>query len=202
MVAVAAVAVFGTDRTEAVVSADLANDLELVASSSLELAPVGPGASVISATERVEKPAQRLTPSPARTRAPKAPPPEVVAVSEAADEGPTVAETVIAASPADDAELETPAPEAPTPPAVPRPRPVEPRFPVGEGPTAGDGRDGYPGGGIGTIVIRGGRTGRDDCAIHDRRRGSRPAGIHISINQRMPPVNPTFPTSGPTFPRR
>jgi hypothetical protein len=85
---------------------------------------------------------------------------------------------------------EIPAPDAPP---VIRPRPVEPRYPVGRGSIYGTGRDDGAGAGGVTVVIRGGRTGRDPCAIHDRN-GRTPPGIGILINNRIP--------TGSTFPRR
>lgn len=180
-------------------SADLAGDLDLVAASNLELAPIGAGASVVSDAEQIERPAPRRTPTPSRNRGTKAPPPLVVAVSDVGEEGADIAETAVPAVASEEPTLMIPTPDPTAPPAVPRPRPVEPRFPVGMGGTG----DAGSGGGIGTIVIRGGRTGGrigvDDCAIHDRR-GAGPA-IHIAINQRMPGA-PTFPGSSPTFPHR
>jgi hypothetical protein len=212
VIAIAAAVAFQTKTADTALPAELANDLDLVAAASdLELAPMARGATFVSAVEQVEKPAQRLTPSPTRARGTKAPPPEAVAVIEASSEGAAVAETVLPASAVDSGEVRIEAPEPSDLPPVPRPRPVEPRFPVGEGPmdgagaggTRGSGDDGTmgtgrDGGNRGTIVIRGGRTGRDDCAIHDRRAGRPP--VHISINQRSP--TRTFPGTNPTFPRR
>jgi hypothetical protein len=86
------------------------------------------------------------------------------------------------------AEPDIPAPEAPP---VIRPHPIEPRYPVGNGSIYGTGRDEGSGSG-GVTVIRGGRTGRDPCDIHDRRGGIGPT-IGILINNRVP--------TG-TFPRR
>ena len=122
-------------------------------------------------------------------------------MSDAGERGADVAQTVVPAITKPEGELVVPAPEATAPPAVPRPRPVEPRFPAGREPIYGGGE------GPVTVVIRGGRSGIDDCAIHDRaRRGGGTPGIHISINQRLPgttlPGNTTFPGGSYSFPRR
>jgi hypothetical protein len=180
---------------------DLASDLELVASSTLELAPIVGGATVVSDAE-IERPAARRTPTPTRRRGTKAPPPKVVAVSDAGEQGVDVAQTVVPAVTVPQGELVIPSPEATAPPAVPRPHPVGPRFPAGREPVVGAGEEPTSGVPV-TVVIRGGRSGRDDCAIHDRTRG---AGVHIAINQRIPgtslPGNTTYPGGRYSFPRR
>ena len=181
------------------VSDDLRADLALV-SAAIELAPPGGvGAMVVSEAENLPAPAPTMTPTPTRKRAPKAPPPKTVeADAQSVDETATALEVVTVAASDAPVAVEEPAPESA--PAV-RPQPIEPRCPVGGGTVFGAGPDrgsgdgprtGPRGGGIG-VVIRGGRTGRDPCAIHDQRdrRGARP-GIDILINDRIP-VRPTFP---------
>jgi len=172
---------------------DLASDLALIAAAQIELAPAGgTGATVISEVENVSVPSPRSTSSPTRRRAPKVPPPVEIAVAAPADETSSVAEVVAVAesdaSAGPSATAAEPAPELA--PAV-RPRPIEPPAPVGAGTVFGRGDDrGTEGGGIG-VVIRGGRTGRDPCEIHDRR-GGRPGGIGVLINDRVR-GRPTFP---------
>ena len=171
-------------------SEDLRNDLALIDAAVLELAPsVGENATVVSAAEKVTVPGMKPVATPTRKRAPKAPPPEPAqAAAEDAEtvEAPEV--VTVAASDAPTA-VEDPAPEAA--PAV-RPQPIEPRYPVGGGTVFGTGRDGDIGGGVIGVVIRGGRTGHDPCAIHDRRRP--PPRIGVMINDRIP--------GSTTFPRR
>lgn len=179
------------------VSDGLKEDLALIASSQIELAPGGgSGASVVSAVENVLTPAAAITPTPTRKRAPKVPPPLEIQADAGGGEPVATALEVVSVAPSDHpVAVEAPAPESA--PAV-RPRPIEPRFPVGDGAVFGAGRDrgtgdgphrGPDGGGIG-VVIRGGRTGDDPCAIHHPR-GGRP-GVGILINERVP-TRPTFP---------
>ena len=166
----------------------LKEDLALIAASQIELAPGGAGTSVVSAVENIPTPAPAVMPTPSRKRAPKVPPPQEVQADAASGEPTATALEVVTVAPSEDpVAVEAPAPESA--PAV-RPRPIEPRFPVGDGAVFGAGRDrGTGGGGIG-VVIRGGRTGDDPCAIHDRR--GRQPGVGILINDRMP-TRPTFP---------
>jgi hypothetical protein len=178
---------------------DLASDLALVAGSDIELANAsGPNALVISAVENIPAPSPRTTPTPSTKRGTKAPPPEQLMVDVAAAEPDVTVHEIMTVSASDTpVAAETPAPEAPP---VIRPHPIEPRYPVGSGSVYGTGRDEGVGSGpndgtnIGgvTVVIRGGRSRRDPCAIHDR--NGRPAGgPGVLINTRIP-------TSG-TFPR-
>jgi len=164
---------------------DLKEDLALIAAAQLELAPAGgSGATIVSAVETIPAAPPRTTPAPARRRAPKTPPPQDVAVAANADESDTALE-MVTVSPADaPVAAEEPAPELA--PAV-RPRPIDLPYPVGGGTVFGPGRD--EGTGIGGVVIRGGRTGRDPCVIHDRR--GRP-GVGVMINDRVR-GRPTFP---------
>jgi len=175
---------------------DLKADLELISAAQIELAPIGgAGTMVVSAVENIPTPAPRVTATPSKKRAPKLPPPQEVEVDAESEGATTTALDIVTVSPSEEpVAVEEPAPESA--PAV-RPQPIEPRYPIGGGRDTGTGRDrgvgnggiGVGGGGIG-IVIRGGRTGRDPCAIHDRR-GQRP-GIDVMINNRLPGV-PTFP---------
>lgn len=170
---------------------DLASDLALVAGSDIELANAsGPSAVVISAVENIPAPSPRKTPNPSKNRGTKAPPPQETMVDVAAAEpevsAPEVVTVAVSETPV---AADVPAPDAPP---VIRPRPIEPRYPVGSGSVYGTGRDEGVGIGGVSVVIRGGRTGRDPCAIHDR--NGRPAGgPGVLINSRIP-------TSG-TFPR-
>src|SRR5688500_4880427 len=170
------------------VDSDLASDLALVAGSDLELAnAVAPEALVISPVENIPTPAPRMMPTPSKKRGTKAPPPQETMVDVAAETPEATAPELVTVSVSDTpVAAEVPAPDAPP---VIRPRPVEPRYPVGTGAVYGTGRD--DGGGLGgvTVVIRGGRTGRDPCAIHDR--NTRP-GASIMINNRIP-TSTTFP---------
>ena len=170
---------------------DLAADLALIAGSDLELANAGrAGALVVSPIENVPVPSPRPTPNPSKARGTKAPPPTEVAVDAAAAEPTTTTPELVTVSESETPEAaEIPAPDAPP---VVRPRPVEPRYPVGSGSIYGSGRDEGAGTGGVTVVIRGGRTGHDPCAIHDRR-GRPVPGIGIMINNRIP--------TGTTFPR-
>jgi hypothetical protein len=171
---------------------DLASDLALVAGSDIELANAG-GASVavVSAVENIPAPSPRRTPNPSPNRGTKAPPPQEAMVDVAAAEPTATAPEIVTVSVSDEpVAAEIPAPEAPP---VIRPHPIEPRYPVGSGSIYGTGRDDGTGGGGVTVVIRGGRTGRDPCDIHDRNgRTGRGPGVLI---------NPRFPGPG-TFPRR
>jgi hypothetical protein len=169
---------------------DLASDLALVAGSDIELANAGgPEAIVVSAVENIPAPSPRPTPTPAKKRGTKAPPPEQTVADVAAETPETVAQEIVTVSVSDTpVAAEVPAPDAP---AVIRPRPIEPRYPVGSGAVYGTGRDeGADRGGV-TVVIRGGRTGRDPCAIHDRNGRAAP-GAGILINSRVPGSR-TFP---------
>jgi hypothetical protein len=118
-----------------------------------------------------------------------------VAVAEASDEETAVAHDLVAVAPDETpVAAEVPAPDAPP---VVRPRPIEPRYPVGSGGVYGTGRDDGIGGGGVTVVIRGGRTGRDPCLPGERRGGRRGddlgvIGTIISINNRVPGRG-TFP---------
>jgi hypothetical protein len=167
-------------------NSDLASDLALVSGSDLELAnAVSPEALVISPVENIPAPAPRKTPTPSKNRGTKAPPPEEVAVDVAAAEPEaTTAEMVTVSVSETPVAAEVPAPDAPP---VVRPQPIEPRYPVGTGAVYGRGRDEGTGVGGVTVVIRGGRTGRDPCAIHDRR-----GGVSVMINNRIP-TQGTFP---------
>ena len=170
---------------------DLASDLALVAGSDIELANAGgAGTMVVSAVENIPAPSPRKTPNPSKNRGTKAPPPEETMVDAAASEPELSVEEMVTVSASNTpVAAETPAPEAPP---VIRPRPIEPRYPVGSGSVYGSGRDEGAGAGGVTVVIRGGRTGRDPCAIHDRNGRAGPVGI--LINSRIP--------TGSTFPRR
>src|SRR5688572_27490755 len=145
---------------------DLQSDLALLDAALLELAPPGgAGTGIVSAAEKVDIPGPKPTPTPTRKRAPKSPPPEIVASAASVDETITAPEVVPVAPSDAPTAVEDPAPESA--PAV-RPQPIEPRFPVGGGTVYGTGRDrGTGAGGIGGVVIgvviRGGRTGRDPC---------------------------------------
>jgi hypothetical protein len=169
---------------------DLESDLALVAGSDIELANAGgAGVTVVSAVENIPAPSPRKTPNPSKNRGTKAPPPVETEVDLAAAESEVSAPEMVTVSASDTpVAAETPAPDAPP---VIRPRPVEPRYPVGSGSVYGTGRDEGAGAGGVTVVIRGGRTGRDPCDIHDRR-GRSP--VSIMINNRFP--------TGSTFPRR
>jgi hypothetical protein len=192
MIPVAVLAMACQDRQPA---DDLKADLALIAAAQIELAPVGGGTMVVSAVENIPAPSPRVTPTPSKKRAPKMPPPQEVQAEAESDDVTATALEIVAVAPSEEpVAVEEPAPESA--PAV-RPQPIEPRYPIGGGTDRGTGRDrgvgnggiGVGGGGIG-IVIRGGRTGRDPCAIHDQR-GRRP-GIGVMINNRVPGV-PTFP---------
>lgn len=169
---------------------DLASDLALVAGSDIELANAGgAGATVVSAIENIPAPAPRKTPNPSKNRGTKAPPPEETMVDVAAAEPEVSAPEMVTVSISDTpVAAEIPAPEAPP---VIRPRPIEPRYPVGSGSVYGTGRDEGTGIGGVTVVIRGGRTGRDPCDIHDRN-GRTARGAGILINTRIPGAG-TFP---------
>ena len=169
---------------------DLASDLALIKGSDIELANASAaGAVVVSPIENVAAPSPRPTPNPAKARGTKAPPPTEVAADAAAAEPTATAQEIVTVSESSAPEAaESPAPEAPP---VVRPRPVEPRYPIGGGAVYGTGRDDGTGTGGVTVVIRGGRTGRDPCVIHPTR-GERP-GVGIMINNRIP--------TGSTFPR-
>ncbi len=183
------------------VDSDLASDLALVAGSDLELAnAVASGALVISPLENIPTPAPKRTPTPSKNRGTKAPPPQETMVDVGPTEPEATALEMVTVSASDTpVAAELPAPDAP---AVVRPEPIEPRYPIGIGAGPGSGRDEGTGSGrheggargrdegrIGgvTVVIRGGRTGRDPCAIHDRR-----GGASIMINNRIP-TQGTFP---------
>ena len=170
---------------------DLASDLALVTGPDIELANGGgAGTMVVSAVENIPAPSPRSTPSPSKKRGTKAPPPDVSIVEVGATESETTAPEMVTVSPSENpVAAEIPAPEAPP---VIRPQPIEPRYPVGDGSIYGSGRDEGRGTGGVTVVIRGGRTGRDPCAIHDSR--GRGPGVSIMINNRIP--------TGSTFPRR
>ena len=153
----------------------LASDLALIKASDIELANASGAASlVVSPIENIPAPSPRPMPTPSKVRGKKAPPPIEVAADVAASEPTSTVEEIVtvAESPAPVA-ADTPAPDAPP---VVRPRPIEPRYPIGSGES--------------TVVIRGGRTGRDPCVIHP------PRGVDgVLINDRVP----RFPTG--TFPR-
>jgi hypothetical protein len=170
----------------------LASDLALIAGSDLELANAsGAGALVISPVENIAVPAPKPTPNPSKARGKKAPPPTEVAVDAAAAEPTTTTPELVTVSESETPDAaENPAPDAPP---IVRPRPVEPRYPVGNGSVYGSGRDEGVGQGGVTVVIRGGRTGRDPCDLHDIARRPGPA-VGIMINNRIP--------TGTTFPRR
>ena len=169
----------------------LASDLALITGSDIELANASTtGALVVSAVENIPAPSPRPTPNPTKKRGTKAPPPIETAVDAAAEEPTTFADEMVTVAVSDTpVAADVPAPEAPP---VVRPRPVEPRYPVGSGSIYGTGRDEGAGTGGVTVVIRGGRTGRDPCAIHDRN-GRPVGGPTILINNRIP--------TGRTFPR-
>ncbi len=171
---------------------DLASDLALITGSDIELANAGAqGTLVVSAMENIPAPAPTPTPTPSKRRGTKAPPPEATVVEVAADEGTLTAPQMITVAASDApvaAEPDLPAPDAPP---VVRPHPVEPRYPVGDGSIFGTGSDDRGRSGEGTVVIRGGRTGRDPCDIHD---GRRARGGGVLINTRIPGTG--------TFPRR
>ena len=185
LIPVAFVALACADRQ---VDADLKRDLALIDAAQLELAPaVGADMAYVSEVENVTAPGPRVTPTPSPKRAPKIPPPQVAEVDAGGEGETTVGLEMVAVSPSPDPiAVEVPAPESA--PAV-RPQPIEPRFPVGTGAVYGDGRErGAGSGGIDIVVIRGGRTGHDPCAIHDQR--GRPTSV--MINNRIP-GRPTFP---------
>lgn len=167
---------------------DLRSDLALLDAASLELAPaLGASADVVSSAEKVSVPGPRSAATPKKKRAPQAPPPQPAEAAASEDEAVT-APRVVTVSPSETpTAVDQPAPESA--PAI-RPQPIEPRYPVGTGAVYGVGTDREAGGG--GVVIRGGRTGRDPCAIHDSR-GRLPAG-GVLINNRIP--------STTTFPRR
>ena len=157
-----------------------------------ELAPsAGANVAVVSDAERVNVPGPKPVPEPTRKRAPKASVPETVEVEPGADDAVTAPQMVTVSPSEEPTAAGDPAPE-PVPDAAPaiRPQPIEPVHPVGRGTIFGNGPD--RGTGNGGVVIRGGRTGRDPCAIHDER-GRRPSG-GVLINDRIP--------GRPTFPRR
>ena len=170
------------------VDADLKRDLALVDAAQLELAPTaGANMAYVSEVENVTAPGPRVKPTPSPKRARKVPPPQVVEV-DAGGEGETAVglEMVTVAPSLDPVAVEVPAPDSA--PAV-RPQPIEPRFPVGTGAVYGDGRERGTGtGGVDIVVIRGGRTRHDPCAIHVPRSG----GTSVMINNRIP-GRPTFP---------
>ena len=172
------------------IDSDLASDLALIKGSDIELANAsGAGALIVSPIENIAAPSPRPTPNPSRRRGAKAPPPtEVAADAGAAEPTSTVQEMVTVAESSTPDAAESPAPDAPP---VVRPHPVEPRFPAGTGSDHGIGRDEGSGMGGVTVVIRGGRTGRDPCVIHPPRRPG--PGVGILINNRIP--------TGTTFPR-
>ncbi len=180
----------------------LLSDLALVAASDMDndlaLAVAGGvPATVVSSIENPPAPSPRPVPVPSRKRGKATPPPEAAAVAEASDEETAEAPEVVAVAPAEVPEVtEAPAPDAPP---VVRPQPIEPRYPVGGGSGIyGTGRDDGIGAGGVTVVIRGGRTGRDPCLPGERRGGGRTEpgmiGTIISINNRVPGRG--------TFPRR
>jgi hypothetical protein len=186
------------------VDSDLASDLALVSGSDLELASTpGPEALIVSPLENIPAPSPRTTPSPSKKRGTKAPPPEQVMVDVAGSAPEATISEMVTVSPSDNpVAAELPAPDAPP---VVRPQPIEPRYPIGIGGPDGNGSDegrgngrhegergGRPSGttiGGVTVVIRGGRTSRDPCAIHDR---DARAGASIMINNRIP-TQGTFP---------
>jgi hypothetical protein len=168
---------------------DLASDLKLITGSDVELANAAAGgATVVSAIENIPAPAPKTSPTPSKKRGHAAPPPEAVMVDAAADEPVTTAPEMVTVSVSDEpVAAEVPAPDAPP---VIRPHPVEPRYPVGSGSVYGSGREEGAGTG-GRVVIRGGTTGDDPCAVHDRR-GRRRPGVGIVINSPIPGIG-TFP---------
>ena len=184
---VAISAIFAAVACQEPVDRDLASDLALIKASDIELANAsGAAALIVSPIENVIAPSPRPTPLPTRTRGRKAPPPtEVAADAAASDPTSTALEMItVSESPTPEA-AEVPAPDAPP---VVRPHPIEPRYPIGSGSNQGTGRDDGTGMGGVTVVIRGGRTGRDPCVIHP----PRSAG-GILINDRIPRTGTTFP---------
>jgi hypothetical protein len=185
-IAVAAIACQG-ERADS----DLQSDLALVAASDSDLALLGSDlalAAVVSPIEAALTPAPTKSPTPTRRRAPQTPPPDVVSADQAEMEGTATTHEMVAVAPAENpVAADVPAPDAPP---VVRPQPIEPRYPVGSGSVYGTGRDEGRGSGGVTVVIRGGRTGRDPCLPGEHGR-SGPVRI-ISINQRIHTPS-TFP---------
>lgn len=167
----------------AAISNDLRKDLELAATSGIELAandyeprrfvsdieqPLG--------HERGKGGAPKLQP---RRRASPKPGPEIVAV--ATDELEPEVITIAA----------VPQPDSPVmePVAMPSPEPTQP---ARTDEAEGRGSRGIGLGDIVEVVIRGGSVGVvDRCEIHNR--GGRRGGFPVAINTRFPMGNPTFP---------
>lgn len=164
----------------------LESDLARASAAYVELAPSG-GTELLSAEElvprsEVEPRAAAPAPSPVR----RAPSPVVteerIVVSAPPDAPAPAPEPVMVA----EAPMDEPMPvDAPSR----APRPQAPDVIPASGPERGGGGGGWIG-----VVIRGGMGGFDDCAAHDRaRRGGRPGGVYISINDRVPVGPSTFP---------
>jgi len=172
----------------------LEQDLALASAAAVELAPRS-GTDVVSAEELVPK----STPTPSapaarqvrRSPAPTPAPERIVTPAPAPSAVPAPEPVMVAEAPATE-----PLP-VDGPSATPRPR--APDVIPASGPESGDGGGGWIG-----VVIRGGLGGVDDCALHDQaRRGGR-SGVIISINDRIPGVQGTFPnrmSPGTTRPR-
>ena len=179
LAAVALVAACSPNAPEsAALDPRLESDLARASAAFIELAPNG-GTEVRSADELVPRsmPESRAAaPAPVR----RAPAP-VVAAERIVEPSPAAT----APAPAPEAVMIAEAPvEAPMPVDAPSsaPRPQAPDVVPVSGPAPGDGVGGWIG-----VVIRGGMGGWDDCAAHDRaRRGGRPGGVHVSINERLP----------------
>ena len=193
-IVLAAAACGRADARETTVTDDLRRDLDLAAAAGVELAPVGGGARIVSAVERVPQRAPS-TASRAAARRPQrapapAPEPEPEAIAEVA---------------------ERPAEDAVTggAPSIDLVEASMPDVRVASTGRVGEGDRGAGGGiigAIGGVVIRGGGVGMgdDDCEIHPGARRGRgiPAGgvlgpvvgsTGILVNRRIPGAGrPTF----------
>lgn len=168
-------------------SDDLKKDLDQASTSDgLALAnPASKGSQVVSAIEQANPPAPRQVAPSRRVAKHKAAPTRTPAPVESSNAD--VSEEVVQ-QPTEVA----PAPVEPAPTQSPRPRPVATT--TSDGPAVGRGGGSGLGailGGI-SIVLRGGGVDGDACDPRTDGRGRVP----ISINNRIPVINGTFPGSG------
>jgi hypothetical protein len=162
--------------------ARLEQDLSLAAAAAVELAPKQ-GTEVTSALELVPHSEQvKAAPAPRQVRRAPAPTPapERIVTPEPAPAPTPSPEPVMVAEVPHEEPLPIDGPGA-------APRPEAPDVIPVSGPERGDGLGGWG------VVIRGGLGGVDDCRLHDMQRPGRRSGVVISINERIPGVQGTFP---------